>query len=976
MVIGSKGQMRFMHPKEMGFLLGFPGDFPTAAHLRATMCMLGQSASPLQSSWMFHHIGQILFQDTPTDPVAHINMMKEKLCFEKYHTWPVPGTCGQFHVTLHTADETPIKLWATGPTPAQSLLQASRMQLDWGQKVVLMDGSVRVPPDALLRQEGFYGPYQLLQSLKPQALTKSEGEIMLAFTGLRDFVVVTRTAGTFLFCVMHDLDLMPTMHIITIGDSIVAPDARLWNSHVLHVHGMGETTGTTFGLSLDFLHTMMKWMVNQIARPVDFVLHGWIFGSGAWTSLFGPGHVCDVPSGVTHCCCLLFRAHWILLTLRVGLSVEGVPTLHAAFWDGLSVPCVPPQVMDLISLYADAWQVTQVNVDISRVIMQHQPASCGTVMLGHFGLVIGFLDPARALDFEELHAQLVSQDQHLLYQQRSEHIGYGKDQQLLARLSAILVEHGVPPDRVEERATMGLKKVGAAELAAALDSNNPWAYLKAIGSRPHVAFHWLKADELQQKVRERAESKFKIQHKPKTTKPTKKEGQTPLWLDPAQLQVVSGTFYAQDCEVSQIPFTEVTRDASGLAFCSVAEAIPFLREGKSLSDKPLGILCTTPVPSDQIGTMNVVHLRYPAQFRGTNEPILVQGSLIQLGAPQITRGSSSLPICTLASIPTQTLRFYVFQDQWEGNWKEFSEQPVRALLTRFPSLSLCKKKANCGESCPNYHAAVDEPLDNLIMDLWARSWHKLDSKYTKPMDASYWSVLVRVPASAQLTIQGLSGHGGFYVEPRSDSGKSTDERYGMVWLGELPLQELTYKLKTVPNAIAIGRLRTKLGLRFQQAHLEEATKALKPEEPYIETQVHQIYKLYPLPYGTQKAALQKCLTDWGWMARVRQSMGGGSAGVAWEVGSSKEPPSTILPQPSGDVAITLIRTVGKTDAPPALLASANTKKFMQKAQPTATTSDPWTQVLTHGRAIHGGIIMGPAVRLLEPQTRCNSWRID
>ena len=96
----------------------------------------------------------------------------------------------------------------------------------------------------------------------------------------------------------------------------------------------------------------------------------------------------------------------------------------------------------------------------------------------------------------------------------------------------------------------------------------------------------------------------------------------------------------QDCEVSQIPFTEVTRDASGLAFCSVAEAIPFLREGKSLSDKPLGILCTTPVPSDQIGTMNVVHLRYPAQFRGTNEPILVQGSLIQLGAPQITRGSS------------------------------------------------------------------------------------------------------------------------------------------------------------------------------------------------------------------------------------------------------------------------------------------------------------------------------------------------
>ena len=75
---------------------------------------------------------------------------------------------------------------------------------------------------------------------------------------------------------------------------------------------------------------------------------------------------------------------------------------------------------------------------------------------------------------------------------------------LVLRLSELLVEKGVSAPRAEERATMGLKKIGATELQQALDSANPWAYLKAIGSRPHVAFQWLKSDELQNKIRARA----------------------------------------------------------------------------------------------------------------------------------------------------------------------------------------------------------------------------------------------------------------------------------------------------------------------------------------------------------------------------------------------------------------------------------------------------------------------------------------
>ena len=126
------------------------------------------------------------------------------------------------------------------------------------------------------------------------------------------------------------------------------------------------------------------------------------------------------------------------------------------------------------------------------------------------------------------------------------------------------------------------------------------------------------------------------------------------------------------------------------------------------------------------------------------------------------------------------------------------------------------------------------------------------------------------------------------------------------------------------------RLRNKYGIRFRVEHLEEGFAALKPSEQFVGAKMQQIYRLYPLPFGTQRASLQKCLTKWGWAARVRQSVGGGDAGTAWEVGASSGPPSSILQLPGmGDVTITLQKYMIKPVEPPALLASVNTKKFFE-----------------------------------------------
>ena len=541
------------------------------------------------------------------------------------------------------------------------------------------------------------------------------------------------------------------------------------------------------------------------------------------------------------------------------------------------------------------WTLDCVRLDSCSQLVQHGLSTCGTILLGHLGLAIGLFDAMNVLDFETYHDRFVAFEHSLFGFSSTPFIGFGKgggkstgEAQLLLQLATVLQEKGVPQDRVEERAALGLRKIGYQEIEAALQSANPWTYLKAIASRPHVSFQWIHADELQSKIRAKASAKFQIQAKTGKKHP-KPAGETkPLWIDPNMLQLVPGTFYAQDKEIGQIQFSDVTSSASGLAFCAIADVMPFLKAGTTLSDKPLAVITTTPIPADHGSALVVNHLRFPAQFRGTNEPVLLQGSIVMLGPVPITRGNGGTQ-CVLEHLPTQTVRLCVFRDQWEGQWSDFILQPVRAVLQQHPLLTLCKI-SGCGEDCVHYHAAVDKPLDSVILDLWARSWHRADSRFTKPADASYWSVLIRVPASAQTTIQGLSGFHGLYVEPRSDSGRATDDRYGMIWLGELSFTELVHKLKTTPHAVAIGRLRQKYGLRFLQEHKEAGTTALKPHEPFVATKVDQLYRLYPLPFGTQRVALQKCLSEWGWMARVRQAIGGGAEGTAWEVGASQPPP--------------------------------------------------------------------------------------
>ena len=555
-------------------------------------------------------------------------------------------------------------------------------------------------------------------------------------------------------------------------------------------------------------------------------------------------------------------------------------------------------------------------------VPQQDAASCGTIMLATLAFKLG-LSPAPALDhLSYIHRQLVDFADRLELQHGPLGLGPAPDS-LVLRLAKILVDKGVPSSRAEERAHLGIKKTGQHEIQQALENSNPWLFLKSIASRPHISFQWLKADELHDKIQSKATSKFVV--KPSDRKKKKQNDRAsdpPLQVDSQQLQLLPDTFFAEGKPLAQISFDEVGPQASGVAFILASDVAPYVQAGKVISAKPLAILTTAPLQTDQVGTLHITELRFPALYKATKEPMLLQGSLVQLGQVAIAKGCDKVQ-CEL--VPTQAFRLAIYKDQWPGSWEDFLAHPFRCVLARFPTLVLCRK-TGCGSDCPQYHAAIDEPLDQLILDLWSRNWLKLGMKFTKPLEAAVWTALIRIPASAASTIQALSGQHGLYVEPRSDCGKEADVRYGVVWIGATAYQDAFHKFKTTPHSVALCRLGMKYGVRVLAAHLEEARKTLKPDEDFMETAVQEVYKLYPVPWGTQRSALQKCLAAFGWKARVLQSIGGGSQGVGWEVGSTENQPALLIQRPEGDVVTTHVRSTTEDPRPPSVLASTSTNE--------------------------------------------------
>ena len=480
-------------------------------------------------------------------------------------------------------------------------------------------------------------------------------------------------------------------------------------------------------------------------------------------------------------------------------------------------------------------------------------------------------------------------------------------------------------------------------------------------------FLFVKPDELEQQIRRRAQTKFKVHSGDKKTKSVKQklEGSD---IDPHQLQLIEGTFVIQnvDTNIKQLPMHEVGTHRAGIAFGRTSDVLPLIREGKSLSLDGLAVLTTSRIPPMEQGLLPVVNLRYPAIYVPTMEPILLEGSLVNFGDLTVVRKQEEELIPT-ESIDTGVLKIAVYKDEWNGDWDQFIKSPLKLVFQKHPLFTLCSGH-KCGGNCPRYHPPVDIELDSVVMDLWARSWLSLRGKKVNSDSADIFQVLVRVPDVLLGPLQKLSGQGGVYIEPRQTGGRGPDIHTTVIWLPNSTLSDALHKLRITEKGIAVARFAHRYGVRVPTRDAEHIHTQLNPETPFSNFEVSKVFELRPVPHGTQKIGILNMLKAWKWKARPLQPSKADAQGMGWLVGAAEDPPSLVMPTSTGDIVISLHKEHGDGEHGVSLTSSSKTQGHLRKQQ----RQDQKTEATPSSSATPPPGLAKPAQEP-DPWTRHDPW---
>lgn len=666
---------RFLHCQEAAFLLTIPATC-VFQEGRSDLVLLGQVAAPLQSLWAFHALLTALFAPFDVQPfrsaVNCLEAYKSELFDLRHDRWTWSDSVGVRHVAMFDVDsQSDYSFVRAGRVTVERFLAAETFRQEWARTMQVMDGFRILPHDAILQTRGRYGPYTLSQRSKHRPATLGWGCVVILIEVDQVVHYAYLVAGAFVFEAVLQCGLSLDLRLCDCSQHPVSLTARLWADCRLGVLGTAPPTpcvgfGVTHsgqgsfygGLSRSLLHRAALFLLREHCSrgsvPQAY-LYGVGEGTGDFTALFGPPREswCLLPG--RHFFFVLSSGHWTLLELT---DDYGYP--RALLYDGFPRHSLPLAAAFLVDFFESKFGLT-FTVEFREFLAQSCRDSCGTIALGHLALCLRLLPWADSKLVESIHPALAILS---ALDSATEDIGFGpaNTEDPVHELAVILKQHGVPDALALDRATQGVRKLGNSAISIALKSNKPWPALKELGSRPGHTFQWVLADELQAQIRARAESKFKVQ-------PSQKRHLAPR----QQLQLLPDTFAVGSVAVAQIPFAAVKKGAAGLAFASLSDIAPFLKQDETISDAALAILTTKPIPK-------------VARIAGKS--------------------------CFVEAVPTQTLRICLFRDSWPLDWSEFMRQPFRAILQQVPGLQLCRS-SGCGDGCIRYHAPVDEPIENL-----------------------------------------------------------------------------------------------------------------------------------------------------------------------------------------------------------------------------------------------------------------------
>ena len=108
--------------------------------------------------------------------------------------------------------------------------------------------------------------------------------------------------------------------------------------------------------------------------------------------------------------------------------------------------------------------------------------------------------------------------------------------------------------------------------------------------------------------------------------------------------------------MSQILLSQVVADARGVALATLTEALPYLKEERYISTDALGLLILEEVPAHLKGVASISSIRFPVTYLPTQDPLLIQGSLLQLGDHPVARKTIQDPVNMMDLTDTKVLK--------------------------------------------------------------------------------------------------------------------------------------------------------------------------------------------------------------------------------------------------------------------------------------------------------------------------------
>ncbi|OLP89203.1 LINE-1 reverse transcriptase-like [Symbiodinium microadriaticum] len=931
----STSQLRFAHPSELGLLNTLPVDFCYADSARDSLCLVGQVAAPLQALWVFAHVAvwnRANYQSSvELQPLAVVAQFKQTLLHQRQDLWLTKAMLEGLPVQVEV-DGHACFFPATGRLTAGKLCAAEQHLHGPGHKIEVFHGDRRLPMQALLHPNE--PGYRLSISAKRQkrepapvdCYVCTETEILVSVVPTGTLLGQLPCLSTLDCSVLH---LMPEQTPITTAFRVDAPcliDAR----EMCAVPQSPEFLG-----DLGIAHLLRELAGRTVASDVLVLEPRFASLLGLLASVDGHSLLRDpVPQQVsTVVAVAASSAHWYVLLLSK--EDQGVCATILDPLPNRSHIAGAKLAQDL----CDHWHQPLCLVEQASWI-NCPVVSCGAAALAHVMLFLGLT--------EEVTPQLMQdlQERACWFQgERALHVGAGLSDLHKAQLTTLLSERGVPKDVAPARVDAAVKQLGANRLAEALQARNPWAVLKALGSQPGTNFKWVKSDELEQHIKERAGAKFGADATSLSVKRGKARGKgapkAPPQLEPCSLQLGSNIFVDSEGEaVPVLAFKDVTSYARGVAICTPAEAAPYLSPYRSISVETLAIVTTMQLPATQLEEAQTRTIRFPVQYVPTGEAILMVGTLIQLGDCPVELAQATIE--EVEEVHTGVMKVQVYKDQFPGSWDQFISAPIKAVMLHEPLLVLCKGQ-RCGPQCQKYHPPLEDAPDAVILDIWARRFQNLAGNKCEAGKAEVFQAFIRVPEAAVDSLQQVDKPG-LYLEPRAPQGQpGAHPAYEVIWLPGADFHTATHALRTCDHALAIIRLGTKYGIRVREQYAEAAFKELRPDHIFQKVRVLLKHRLHPLPFGITRQGVAKLLEQWQWHARPLQPCRGDSQGAAWEIGSEQPPPSMALSVSSGFALACKIKDFAAPASKTAdILASARTKRHMAEGASTASSmADPW-----------------------------------